>query len=611
MKIFTLLQNLLKMLTGPSSRNVAFNTPNAERETRNAQRGTPDVQHPIAPLRDASVSVEYKILPVQKKIPVQKIKPVFMQNFFAIVKKIFSLSDHPKTLLENLNDGYHPGCHYGTAGNENISRTNQHHDVANPAASFALIPIALTPTAMNHQEKKSVKTITGRSGMFGIIMLMSSLFFVSTALGQATKTWALTSGGTWGTANNWSPSGAPAANDNVIISGNLSSAITGVPTISLTNLTINGNCNFTGTNGPTITVTGTFSVPAGVGFSLGTGGTSTPRVNLTLSSTSVGSVLGTVNINTGGTDVTFTNSGNLTITLSTGATLQIGSTAGITTSTTTGNIRVDGTRTYSAGASYIYNGTAAQAAGNALPGTISNLTISNSAGVTLAAAKNVTTNLSITTGSVLNLGTFTHTAATLTLGGVGTVNGSWGSTTSSATHKNDIFFAATTGIVNVTTSTCTPPAAPTVTSPVSYCIGSTASQLTATGSNLLWYAASTGGSGSATAPTPVITSVGTIGYFVSQTIGCEGPRAEIDVVVNPTPSTTVNGSTNITCNGANDGTITIAVNGGTPDYFFSVDGGNTYTLETHPSPYIFPGLSANTPYTIRVKDTKGCQSQTF
>ena len=216
MKIFTLLQNLLENLTGQTSRNLTFKSlkpkaqslklndqrvmPNAhlvtptQSVTLNAQRLTPNtavhssesipqmnesVQHPMAPVNDENISVEYKILPVQKKITsVQNIKPVFMQNFFAIVKKIFSLSDHPTTLLENLNEGYHPGCHYGTAGNENNSRTNQLHDVANNAASFALIPIAITPTAMNQSEKKPKKTITGRSGMFGIIMLMSSLFFV-------------------------------------------------------------------------------------------------------------------------------------------------------------------------------------------------------------------------------------------------------------------------------------------------------------------------------------------------------------------------------------------------------------------------------------------------
>ena len=230
MKIFTLLQNLLTMITGQTSRNLQFMsakrnaqsaTLNLQSVKRKAQSVKPNeflnsnelvpqvntsVQNTMALKNDASVSVEYKILPVQnaevsglneihsveyKILPVQKkitsvqnIKPVFMQNFFAIVKKIFSLSDRPETLLENLNDGYHPGCHYGTAGTENISGNNLHHDVANPAASFALIPIALTPTAMNHSEKKSVKTITGRSGIFGIMMLMSSLCFVTNVSAQ-------------------------------------------------------------------------------------------------------------------------------------------------------------------------------------------------------------------------------------------------------------------------------------------------------------------------------------------------------------------------------------------------------------------------------------------
>ncbi|HEY9221392.1 MAG TPA: hypothetical protein VIO43_07430, partial [Lutibacter sp.] len=55
------------------------------------------------------------------------------------------------------------------------------------------------------------------------------------------------------------------------------------------------------------------------------------------------------------------------------------------------------------------------------------------------------------------------------------------------------------------------------TSPVTYCVGDTASALTATGTNLLWYAAVTGGTGSATAPTPNTASAGTTTYYVSQT----------------------------------------------------------------------------------------------
>ena len=74
------------------------------------------------------------------------------------------------------------------------------------------------------------------------------------------------------------------------------------------------------------------------------------------------------------------------------------------------------------------------------------------------------------------------------------------------------------------------PAAPTVSSPVSYCQNSTASALTATGTALLWYTASTGGSGNSTAPTPSTTAIGSTDNYVSQTINtCESPRALITV----------------------------------------------------------------------------------
>lgn len=88
-------------------------------------------------------------------------------------------------------------------------------------------------------------------------------------------------------------------------------------------------------------------------------------------------------------------------------------------------------------------------------------------------------------------------------------------------------------VVNITAT----PAAPTVTTPVTYCQNATAVPLTATGSNLLWYTTATGGTGSSTAPTPSTAAAGTTTYYVSQTVnGCEGPRALINVVVNPTPS---------------------------------------------------------------------------
>ena len=81
------------------------------------------------------------------------------------------------------------------------------------------------------------------------------------------------------------------------------------------------------------------------------------------------------------------------------------------------------------------------------------------------------------------------------------------------------------------------PSAPTVTSPVTYCQGATATALSATGTGLKWYTAATGGTGSTTAPTPSTTATGTTNYYVSQTTnGCESPRTAISVTVNAIPS---------------------------------------------------------------------------
>ena len=152
---------------------------------------------------------------------------------------------------------------------------------------------------------------------------------------------------------------------------------------------------------------------------------------------------------------TTTITGGGTFTLSPGATIGITSTAGITSAGSSGNIQTT-SRSFSTGANYIYNGTGgAQDAGSGLPATVNSLTISNTAGVTLPSAKAVTNGLSITSGSSLNLGSFTHTAGSLTLGGVGKAGDSWGSSASPAVHKNDTYFAvAGTGIVNVINSLC-------------------------------------------------------------------------------------------------------------------------------------------------------------
>ena len=87
------------------------------------------------------------------------------------------------------------------------------------------------------------------------------------------------------------------------------------------------------------------------------------------------------------------------------------------------------------------------------------------------------------------------------------------------------------------------PAAPTVSSPISFCQNEMAAALTATpptGSTLLWYDQATGGVGSPQAPVPPTNVVGQRIYYVASvhsTTGCESAqRSAIVVNVNATPA---------------------------------------------------------------------------
>ncbi|MEN9522035.1 MAG: hypothetical protein RL065_412, partial [Bacteroidota bacterium] len=98
-------------------------------------------------------------------------------------------------------------------------------------------------------------------------------------------------------------------------------------------------------------------------------------------------------------------------TVASGATLGIGSSAGITTSGTTGNVQVSGTRTFNTGANYIYNGTTNQSVGNGLPATVNSLQINN----TGSSSNNIVTlsNQDVTTTSTSSNGALQLTAGYL------------------------------------------------------------------------------------------------------------------------------------------------------------------------------------------------------
>jgi hypothetical protein len=130
-------------------------------------------------------------------------------------------------------------------------------------------------------------------------------------------------------------------------------------------------------------------------------------------------------------------------TVASGGTLGIGDPYGILTGTgtgsTSGSIQVTGTRTYNAGANYIYNGSAAQVTGNGLPSPLTGtLTIANSAGVTLSANKTINTPGScvVNSGALLTMGTTVISGTgtfTLASGGTLGIGSPVGITSSGAT----------------------------------------------------------------------------------------------------------------------------------------------------------------------------------
>ncbi|AEV97046.1 hypothetical protein A4D02_18240 [Niastella koreensis] len=114
-------------------------------------------------------------------------------------------------------------------------------------------------------------------------------------------------------------------------------------------------------------------------------------------------------------------------------------------------------------------------------------------------------------------------------------------------------------------------AAPTATSP-SYCQNTTATALTATGSNLQWYTVAVNGTGSSIAPVPSTSSAGTATWYVSQTPAgsCESSRTPIVVTVGSTaaaptatsPTYCQNATaTALTATGSNLQWYTVAING--------------------------------------------------
>jgi|GEM_PF-2192927 len=240
-----------------------------------------------------------------------------------------------------------------------------------------------------------------------------------------------------------------------------------------------------------------------------------------------------------------------------------------TCTTTTGSITI--TSPIGTGLTYSIDGTTFQASttfNNLVPNTYT-VTVKNASGCTntSSATINITSILpaptytatqptcTVSTGSIAVLSpignTFEYSIDGITFQYSGTF-------TNIAPGPYTLTVRNGGGCTNTTGFTVNPPsaapAAPTTTSPVTYCQNAAATAMAANGNNLLWYTTSTGGTGNSTSPTPSTATVGTTNYFVSQTInGCESPRTMIavDIIAAPTaPTISANGTTSF-CEGGN------------------------------------------------------------
>ncbi|MEO8771581.1 MAG: PKD domain-containing protein [Ferruginibacter sp.] len=258
----------------------------------------------------------------------------------------------------------------------------------------------------------------------------------------------------------------------------------------------------------------------------------------------------------------------------------------------------------------VYNSTGSQTVGLVVGNSCGTTSVSTPVAITITPVPNIPANISRCSGTSigpLNLTSVTPGATILWTNN----NTAIGLAASGAGSSIPVFTATNPGAIPITATitatatlnTCSSPAsftiiivpiplAPIVTSPVNYCQNATATALTATaaaGNSLIWYTTASGGTGTATAPIPTTTSTGTFLFYVSQVntaSGCEGPRALITVIVNPSPVILGNSHINPGACGTATGSITLTGLGNSVSYTVS------YTFNGNPQPALTVASSA-------------------
>ena len=153
------------------------------------------------------------------------------------------------------------------------------------------------------------------------------------------------------------------------------------------------------TNALDLVITTPLTIPTGTynSITVNAGGVGTPNGPLTVNNAVV--------VNNGGTlnDGCAVISGAGTFTVAAGGTLGICAAAGIAATGATGAIQTTGTRSFGSDASYVYNGTVAQATGSGLPAQVRNLSITNANDLTLSQPLSVRQALTVTNAGNLAL----------------------------------------------------------------------------------------------------------------------------------------------------------------------------------------------------------------
>jgi uncharacterized repeat protein (TIGR01451 family)/gliding motility-associated-like protein len=288
-------------------------------------------------------------------------------------------------------------------------------------------------------------SISGRINFGSTSSSVRAMVFNGTVTLNSGAIWDETNGGANTVLNTFSFSDSFTNNATTFTTLTGNHTFSGVSkTLSGSTLTSIPSVTFTGayTNSGTLTVTtalsGTGGLTQGTTGVLNIGGTSTIT---TLTATATGN---TVNFN-GSVSQTIPaiNYYNLTSSSSGARVLASTGTIGIAGTFT------KGTNTYTTtGSTVNFNSSADQAISTI---AYNNLTLSGSGTKTFAAATTVNGNLSVASGVVANLGTFSSTAATLTLGGtVQTAGGvAYGGTGSTGTTVNTTYFSAVSGKITV------------------------------------------------------------------------------------------------------------------------------------------------------------------